>query len=261
MLTVTLLPNQRRPSIGRPPNSEARRPWLPQHARHCPVLEAGSALGFLIYPPLQENESYQVRYLSDNSFRFSFFVNDSTGKPDLVFAVTSAPSAGGGGLMADDLMYRDAHYGIGDAEIQSLKDALIVNLDTPPGAVGLRGAWDFRTPEGWDTVYTGVLNQTEPPHVPVLSVRVQTDWYAHNTEFRYVLQPGEAVSAAGTSPIGQVFFVPREDVKLQNGAPQDVEAFRGAQQQYWQKKAGDRLVAPYGLAYSPHYRKVSRANR
>ena len=28
---------------------------------------------------------------------------------------------------------------------------------------------------------------------PMLIVRVETDWYAHDSEFRYVLQPGEAI--------------------------------------------------------------------
>lgn len=245
--------------MGRRPHSEARRPWLPQHARHCPVLEAGSALGFLVYPPLGENESYQVRYLPGNSYRFSFFVNDATGNPDLVFAVTSTPSAGGGGLMADDLAFRDAHYGVADEEIRALKDALIVNLDTPPGAVGLRGAVDFRTPQGWDTVYSGVLNQPEPPCVPALSVRVQTDWYAHNTEFRYVLQPGGVISASGSAPVGQVFFLSREEIRLQDATGAELDAFRGAQRRYWEEKSGDQLTAPYGLRYSPHYRKMSRA--
>jgi hypothetical protein len=259
LLEVTILPNQRRPNVGRRPHSEARRAWLPQHARHCPVLEAGNALGFLVYPPLADNESFQVRYLAGNSFRFSFYVNNSTGAPDLVFAISSTPSAGGGGLMSDDLIYRDPHYRVPDEEMRALKDALVTNLDTPPGAVGLRGAYDFRTPDGWDAVYTGVLNKPEPPCVPVLSVRVQADWYAHNTEFRYVLQPGEAVSAGGVSPVGQVFFIPREEVRLADGSTAAVEAFRNNQRQYWQEKSADRLVAPYGLAYSPHYRKVSRS--
>ncbi|MGE0540217.1 MAG: hypothetical protein AB7R89_08545 [Dehalococcoidia bacterium] len=261
MVEVTVLPNQRRPAIGRRPHSESRRPWLPQHARHCPVLEAGCALGFLVFPPLAENESYQVRYLPGNSYRFSFFVNDSTGKPDLVFAITSTPSAGGGGLMADDLTYRDQHYGVGDEEIRALKDALIVNLDTPPGAIGVRGAVDFQTPEGWDAVYCGVFNQPEPPHLPVLSVRVQTDWYAHNTEFRYVLQPGDVFSAGGSAPVGQVFFVPREEVRLGEASEADVIQFRARQREYWEAKADDQLTAPYGLRYSPHYRKMSRVAR
>jgi hypothetical protein len=233
---------------------------MPQHARLCPVLEAGSALGYLVYPPLAENESYQMRYLPGNSFRFSFYVNDANGNADLVFVVTTTPSAGGG-LMTDDLVYHNREYGMKDEAIRALRDALVVNLDTPPGAVGLRGAVDFRTPDGWDTVFTGVVNQPQPPHVPVLSVRVQTDWYAHNTEFRYLLQPGEGVSATGTAPVGQVFFVPREEISLREASDDDVAQFRAAQREYWEEKARDQLTAPYGLNYSPHYRKLSRAPR
>jgi hypothetical protein len=257
MLTVTTLPNQRRPEAGRQPASEARRPWLPQHARLCPVLEAGSALGCLVYPPLKDSESYQVRYLPDNTFRFSFFVNDQSNAPDLAFVTVTTPSAGGGGLMADELVYRDPRYGLADEAIRALKDALIVNLDTPAGAVGLRGACDFRTPDGWDTVYTAVLNAPQPPRMAVLTVRVQTDWYAHNTEFRYILQPGDIISARGCAPVGQVFFVPREEPRVRQGTAEDVAAFRAAQRRYWEGKATDQLVAPYGIAYSPHYRKES----
>ena len=34
----------------------------------------------------------------------------------------------------------------------------------------------------------------ERPVAPMLVVRVETDWYAHETEFRYVLQAGEGMS-------------------------------------------------------------------
>lgn len=258
---IVLLPNQRRPGAGRKPSREARRPWLPQHARLCPVLEAGSSLGYLVYPPLDDRESYQVRYLPGNSFRFSFFIADEQGAPDLVFAIHSTPSAGGGGLMADDLVYHDREYGMAEQTIRALKEALFVNIDTPPGAVGLRGAFDFRTPDGWDTVYTGVFNQPQPPHIPVFSVRVQTDWYAHNTEFRYVLQPGDVFSSSGATPIGQVFFIPREETPLREATTDDLVAFRTDQRRYWEGKAADQQPAPYGGAYSPHYRRISRAAR
>lgn len=257
MLDVTMIPNQRR-AVGRPPSAAAQRAWLPQHARHCPVLEAGNALGALVYPPLKDNESFQVRYLTGNRYRFSFFVMSPDGQPDLVFAVESTPSVGGGGQIADELVYRGREHSISDPEIRAMKDALITNLDTPAGGVGVRGAVDFRTPDGWDTVYLGITNEAQPPHIPVLTVRVQTDWFPHNTEFRYVLQPGDVISATGTAPVGQVFFLPRDAVKLREASAADVEAFRRAQQTYWREKAGDTLVAPYGIAYSPHYRKASR---
>ena len=53
-MEVSLFPNPRRPGIGLKPRREAQRPLLPQHARHCPVLEAGSSLGFLVYPDGEE---------------------------------------------------------------------------------------------------------------------------------------------------------------------------------------------------------------
>jgi hypothetical protein len=90
-------------------------------------------------------------------------------------------------------------------------------MGTPPGAIALRGATNFRTPEGWDTVYTPIFNMIERPVAPMLVVRVETDWYAHETEFRYVLQAGEGMSVDHSIPIGQVMFVPREDVNLRAG--------------------------------------------
>ena len=102
------------------------------------------------------------------------------------------------------------------------------DLGTPAGAVTLRGATNFQTPAGWDTVYTPVLNMIERPMAPMLVIRVETDWYAHDTEFRYVLQPGEGIAGAHNLPIGQVFFVPREEITLRDctdgGAGGDAQA-------------------------------------
>src|SRR5690242_11544009 len=47
-MEVGLFPNPYRPGIGLRPRREGQRPLLPQHARHCPVLEAGSSAGFLV---------------------------------------------------------------------------------------------------------------------------------------------------------------------------------------------------------------------
>ena len=59
-MEVRLFPNARRPGVGLKPRRDSQRPFLPQHARHCPVLEAGSSLGFLVYPPLTPEESYSL---------------------------------------------------------------------------------------------------------------------------------------------------------------------------------------------------------
>ncbi len=69
-MEVRIFPNSRRPGAGLAPKREASRPLLPQHARHCPVLEAGSALGFMVYAPLEPKESLFVEFEGDGRYRF-----------------------------------------------------------------------------------------------------------------------------------------------------------------------------------------------
>ncbi|HXP86085.1 MAG TPA: hypothetical protein VN841_15275 [Bryobacteraceae bacterium] len=75
----------------------------------------------------------------------------------------------------------------------------------------------FQAREKWDTVYTPIFNIIERPMAPALVIRVETDWFVHDTEFRYVLQPGETISASHNLPIGQLLFVPREEITLRDG--------------------------------------------
>ena len=111
------------------------------------------------------------------------------------------------------------------------------DLGTPPGAVTLRGAWNFHTPPGWDSVYTPIFNMIERPAAPMLVIRVETDWYAHETEFRYVLQPGEALSGSHHMPVGQVFFVPREEITLRDCTGDELAAIRRSSAEFARGKA------------------------
>jgi len=61
-MEVRLFPNSARPGVGMKPRREGQRPLLPQHARHCPVLEAGSALGYLVFPALHPHESFYIEF-------------------------------------------------------------------------------------------------------------------------------------------------------------------------------------------------------
>jgi hypothetical protein len=133
------------------------------------------------------------------------------------------------------------------------------DLGTPPGALALRGATNFQTPPGWDTVYTPVFNMIERPIAPMLVVRVETDWYAHETEFRYVLQPGESISATHSMPIGQAFFVPREEISFRDCTEEEVQAINRSAEKFSREKAGLKLTTAYGLQYSPHYLRQSRS--
>jgi hypothetical protein len=79
-MEVRTFPNTRRPGTGLPPKRESSRPLLPQHARHCPVLEAGSMLGFMVYAPLEPKESLFVEFEGDGRYRFVYYLLTSDGK-------------------------------------------------------------------------------------------------------------------------------------------------------------------------------------
>src|SRR5262245_25830628 len=87
-MEVLLYPNSRRPGVGLRPRRESQRPMLPQHARNCPVLEAGSALGFLVYPPLEPNESFHLEFQGDGRYQFVYFLLSPRGTWDALFSMT-----------------------------------------------------------------------------------------------------------------------------------------------------------------------------
>ncbi len=230
-MDVTLFPNPRRPGIGLKPRREGQRPLLPQHARLCPVLEAGSTLGFLVHPPLNEGETFEIGYEGEGRYRFVYSVNPTGGEWQALFTVV---------FILPVVRYRrdqgrshDAdpgHSGIAQGRLAGWPGcSSSPTISAPPaGAVdALRGAWNFQTPPGWlDTVYTPIFNMIERPMAPMMVVRVETDWFVHDSEFRYVLQPGEAISASHSLPIGQVIFVPREEITLRDGTEEEAAARR-----------------------------------
>ena len=257
-MEVTVLPHQRRPGVGRAPVPDGHRATLPEQARLCPVLEDGSRLGFLVYPPLAATETVEIRLQPDLVFRLTLLVQADGVSARPVTVMEIRPSAGSGGIEIREVLFIAPELRMSEAAIRELFEFLVTNVNAPDGGIGLRGAHDFVTPGGWDTVYTGVLNDTHRPHVPVLTARVETDWYAQPTEFRYVLQPGEALSIRGQAPVGQVFFVPREPVTLADGSPADAEAFRGRLETYWSARTAKERAMPYGSTFSHHYRDVQR---
>jgi hypothetical protein len=243
------------------PRRESQRPLLPQHARHCPVLEAGSALGFLVYPPLEPNESFHIEFQGDGRYQFVYLLRNPRGKWEPIFSVTVVLAVGSMGMIKQEVSFmgREPTISQDDALLTARTFIVPEDLGTPPGALSLRGATNFQTPSGWDTVYTPIFNQIERPVAPMLVVRVETDWYAHETEFRYVLQPGEGISATHSLPIGQVFFVPREEITLRDCTKEEVEAITRSAEQFSRDKAALKLTTSYGVPYSPHYLRQSRS--
>jgi len=259
-MEVRTFPNSARPGIGQKPRREPQRPLLPQHARHCPVLEAGSAMGFLVFPPLEPYESYYVGYEGDGRYQFIYYLTPPNGSPQAMFTVTMSMPIGSIGVMREDVEFRRKDVPLDREQSLLLLRQFIVpqDLGTPPGALAVRGATNFQTPAGWDTVYTPIFNMIERPVAPMLVVRVETDWYAHETEFRYVLQPGEGISASHTIPIGQVVFVPREEITMRDCTADELKLVRESQENFARQKAAHMMTTAYGMTYSPQYSKKSR---
>jgi hypothetical protein len=261
-MEIRLFPNSRRPGVGLTPRREPQRPLLPQHARHCPVLEAGSASGFMVYAPLEPQESYHVEYEGDGRYTFVYFLQAPSGKASPVFSVTIAMPLGAVGMIKEEVAFMGVPILSREGALEVMRVFVVPeDMGTPAGGIALRGATNFQTPPGWDTMYTPIFNMIERPVAPMLVVRVETDWYAHETEFRYVLQPAEGITVQHGIPIGQVFFMPREEPTMRDCTAAEVEAIRESQQEFMQHKADAAQRTSYGLTYSPHYLRQSRAHK
>ncbi len=261
-MEVRLFANSRRPGIGWKPRRESQRPLLPQHARHCPVLEAGSALGFLVYPALSDNESFHIEFQGEGRYQFIYAINTG-GNWEAILTINLIFPIGSIGMMKEEVVFSTRKPPMSREAALSLMRALVVpeDMGTPPGAIALRGATNFQTPPGWDTVYTPVFNMIERPIAPMLVVRVETDWYAHESEFRYVLQPGEGIPGAYNMPIGQVFFVPREEITMRDCTEAELAAIQKSKEEFFREKEAQKISTPHGLQYSPHYLRQSRSQK
>jgi hypothetical protein len=262
-MEVRLFPNSTRPGVGLRPRREGQRPHLPQHARHCPVLEAGSALGYLIYPPLEPYEAFHIEYLGDGRYQFMFYVAGLNKQLEPVFSLTLSFPVGSIGKAKEEITFASKKPPMSREAASTLARCFINTEDTgtPQGGIALRGSMNFQTPQGWDTVYAPIFNMIERPIAPMLVVRVETDWYPHQTEFRYVLQQGEGISGEHSIPIGQVFFVPREEITMRDVTPEEFAAICKSAEEYLIEKAKTKQTTNYGLQYSPLYTRRSRQTR
>src|SRR5919106_3694647 len=161
-MEIRLFPNSRGPGGGRPPRREPQRPLLPQHARHCPVLEAGSAAGFMVYAPLQPQESYYVEYEGDGRYKFVYCLQSPGGTPTPVFSVSIAMSLGGVGMTREDVAFMGVPILSREGALDVMRVFVVPeDMGTPAGGIALRRATNFQTPSGWDTIYTPIFNMIE----------------------------------------------------------------------------------------------------
>ena len=148
-MEVRVYSNTRRPGVGMAPKREGSRPLLPQHARHCPVLEAGSALGFMVYASLESKESVYVEFEGDGRYKFVYYLQTQSGKRTPIFQVTMSLSVGGVGMMREEVTFVGAPMLSREAALAVMRAFLVTeDMGTPTGAIALRGATNFETPAG-----------------------------------------------------------------------------------------------------------------
>ena len=121
------------------PHREGLRPLLPQHARHCPVLEAGSALGFLVYPPLTEKESFHIEFQGEGRYQFIYSLKKPTGDFEPIFSVTIVLPVGTIGMIKEDVSILSRKTAMNRNDALRLMRAFIVpeDLATPPDSARL----------------------------------------------------------------------------------------------------------------------------
>ncbi len=262
-MEVRLFPHSSRPNVGMTPRRESQRPHLPQHARHCPVLEAGSSLGYLVFPPLEPHERFHVSFEGEGIYQLVYYITTSAKTAEPIFSFTLTLAMGTIGKAKEEVVFAMKNPPITPQAATALAKSFINTDDTgtPAGGIALRGSTNFHTPPGWDTVYSPILNNIDRPIAPMLVVRVETDWYPHQTEFRYVLQPGEGISGEHSIPIGQVFFVPREETTLRDCTTEELGTLVQAADEFRREKANLKQMTNYGLQYSPLYSRRSRQSK
>lgn len=215
------------------------------------MLQAASTTGLLVYPPLHPDESIEVRLLDDGSFLFTLFADvaadpppsvpilatgatpsssasrrSTAGKqqaaPVPVFRQRISGSAGWGGIGKNNVRIHP-RADLDETVVHDLMGAMTTNImPGTPGQFGFLGAYNFLTPEGWNTLCVGALNDPRPEGLPALNCLIETDWYPQSTEFRYAFKRGESLTWTHDTPLGQVIFVPRESVSLVEAARNEV---------------------------------------
>lgn len=220
-------------------------------------------MGYLVYPPLEAHESFYTEYQGEGRYQFTYLMMAPGGKWEPLFTMMVTLPVGSIGMIREEVNFNVKKPPISKEDAKKIARTFMVpeDLGTPPGAVTLRGAWNFRTPPGWDTVYTPVFNMIERPIAPMMVVRVETDWFPHETEFRYVLAPGEGLPGTRTMPIGQVLFVPREEITMRDCSEEEVAELMKAKEEFFVEKESNKITTPYGLQYSPHYLRQTRAQK
>jgi len=69
------------------------------------VLEAGSALGLLVYPPLEPHESFHIEFQGDGKYQFAYFLSTPDRKWQGLFTLVLSLPLGSIGMMKEDVEF------------------------------------------------------------------------------------------------------------------------------------------------------------
>ena len=261
-MEVRLLPNSRRPGVGLAPRREASRPLLPQHARHCPVLEAGSALGFMVYAPLEPKESLYVEHEGDGRYRFVYYLQTQDGKPTPIFQVTMSLSVGGVGMVKEEVTFVGAPMLSREAALAVARVFLVPeDMGTPAGRH--RPA---RRDELPDTIGLGHGLHADLQHDRAAggadagrSGRNRLVRARDRVPLRAAGGRGDYRRAQHSDRTG--LLRPREEITMRPCTKRGGDAIEASRQEFNRHKAAAVQKTSYGLSYSPHYLRQSRAQK
>jgi len=158
-MEVRLFPNSARPGVGQSRGEKGQRPLLPQHARHCPVLESGQRMGFLVFPPLEPYESYYNGYEGDGRYQFIYYLAPPGKSPQAMFTITNRDAIGSIGAMREtSSSITRTCPSIASSALLMLRQLIVPqDLGTPP-ARWRCARRRFPDAAGWTRVYTTRLH-------------------------------------------------------------------------------------------------------
>ena len=135
------------------------------------------------------------------------------------------------------------------------------DMGTPAGAIALRGATNFQTPSGWDTVYAPILNMIERPVAPMLSVGVETDCTRMRRSSATCSSRGRALPSSTASRSVRSSSCRVRRSRMLAVTAEELKTIEASREEFHHHKAAATQQTSYGLSYSPHYLRQSRAKK
>ena len=110
---------------------------LPQHARHCPVLEAGSGLASRCIPRSSRTSRITSSSEGEGQYRFTYLQDVGKGQWQPIYTLIMTLPFGGIGMIKEQVDFQVPNPPFGIDAAKQLTRAFIVpeDLGTPQGAI------------------------------------------------------------------------------------------------------------------------------